>query len=135
MRRDITEQCGLVAQHRKVRDRRRAVSDRDCQIDEHSAAVMSPPALLGRCHRRRQPGRESQPIGQIGEQSGPGMVHQAGAATGHPHPRSTLAIVHHESALSGWSPVAFDSTSFPNRKGVFADADPFNPQPLLNRLG
>ena len=34
---------------------------------------------------------------------------------------------HHESALSAWPLVVFDNTSFPNRKGVFADADPSTP--------
>jgi hypothetical protein len=54
MRRDVTEQGGLVAQHREIRDRLTAIGDHHRQIDQHPPPVMTALALLRCRHRRRQ---------------------------------------------------------------------------------
>ena len=83
---------------------------------------MAAATLFRGCHRRGQPRRETELIGEIGEQSGTGVIHHTGAATSDLDRRTTTITLHHGSALLVGVLVAFDSTSFPHQKGVFADA-------------
>jgi hypothetical protein len=78
----LTEQGGLIAQHRDIRDRFAAIGEHHRDIDEHLTAVMATATLLRWCHRHRQ--RRGQPdlVSEIGEHSGARMVHDAGPVTG-----------------------------------------------------
>ena len=71
MRRHLTEQLGLITQHRDVGDRLAAIGDHHRHIDQHLTAIMTTTALLGRRHRRRQRGGQPDLIGEIGEQRAP----------------------------------------------------------------
>ena len=99
MRRHLTEQVGLIAQHRDVGDRVTAIGEHHRHIDQHLTTVMATATLLGRCHRRRQRRRQPDLIGEIGQQSRTGMVHDPGAATGELDARPATITLHHGSAL------------------------------------
>ena len=78
MRADLTEQGGLIAQHRDVGDRLTAIGQHHRHIGQHLTAVMATTPLLGRCHRNRQRGGQPDLIGEIGQHPSTGMVHDPG---------------------------------------------------------
>src|SRR6266511_4379959 len=63
------------------------------------APAVAPPALLGRCHRHRQTICEPDRVGQIRQQSGPGMAHHVLTVGAHLQPRTGPITLHLGSAL------------------------------------
>jgi hypothetical protein len=87
-RRHLTEQLRLSQKNPKIRQRRRPISHRDRQIHQHPAPIMTPPPLLGRRHRLRQPLTQPQVISQVTQQPSPRMRHHTLATSSHRQPRS-----------------------------------------------
>jgi hypothetical protein len=92
------EQRSLIRQHRNIRDRRRAVSDRDRHVHQHPARIMPRPRLAQAGQHLAQLRRERGPVSDIGEQSGAGVRHHALAVRRGGDPRPGRCNLHLESA-------------------------------------
>ena len=96
---DPAEQVGLLTQHGDVGQTVTAVGEHHRQLRQHDTGIVRRTAPPGVGHRRRQPGRQPDPIGQLGEQQRPGMRRHTLAVTGHLHPLRSACTVHFRSAL------------------------------------
>ena len=120
-RRDFAEQTRLVTQHRQIGDRFAAAGEHHRQIDQHLATIVTPTALLGRRHRRRQGLGQPKSVGKIAQHTRPRVGHHLLAVTvTTSRGRVELRCI---SEVPSWvGNCSFDKCSFPNQEGVFADA-------------
>ena len=99
VRRDVAEQVPLIAEHRDVGEAVTAVSERHGEMCEHPTGIMHRATLARMRHRLRQTGRQTDPIGELGDQQRARMAGNTPAVTGHLHPPRGPCSVHLGSAL------------------------------------
>ena len=116
---DLTEQIRLIPQHPQIGDRVRAIGDGHRQIGQHPATVMAAATLLGRRHRRRQPARKPQPVGQLTQQPGADVRDDTPTTSTNHQTRSTTIMLHLGSALLCIGISDFDNRIFPCHRRAF----------------
>ena len=135
MRRHRPEQHRLITQRRQIRDRLGTIGDRHSQIGQHLATIVTPPTLLGRRHRHRQPRRQPDHIRKIDQQPSTRMTgHTDPVARDPQRPRDAVyASPCKCPSACGLGPST--SPSFPHQKGTSADAPPSATHPLQSASG
>jgi hypothetical protein len=91
MRRHRPEQHGLITKRGEIRDRLGPTSDRNSQIGQNLATIVTPPALLGRRHRHRQRRRQPDHLSKIGQQTSTGVIGHTRTVTRDPQRPTTLS--------------------------------------------
>jgi hypothetical protein len=118
------EQCGLVSEHRQLREAVGPIGDGHGHVGEHDAGVVGVPGDPTVAHGQRQPLGQPRSVGQLGQQSGADVGHQSVTVGGHLGAPDRLATMHLQGALLLRGLCCVRTRILPGQEGFFAELRP-----------